>query len=129
LGQRDPAGDRVAVDGKEWLSRPGRQVVSAYSVRDAPLVGFRTRGRKVQRDSRRPGTAAAGGSRRRVSHRRCAAPPDRDGADHRARAGGRQQQPERKAESRKQKLADRRASRPTGNNSTRVWRTLSPHRR
>jgi hypothetical protein len=38
-GQRDPAGDRVAVDGKEWLSRPGRQVVSAYSVRDGRWLG------------------------------------------------------------------------------------------
>lgn len=39
LGRRDPAGDAVAVDGKELLSSQGLQVVSAYSVRDGRWLG------------------------------------------------------------------------------------------
>jgi len=39
LGKRDPAGDAVAVDGKELLNSQGLQVVSAYSVRDGRWRG------------------------------------------------------------------------------------------
>jgi hypothetical protein len=39
LGQRDPRGDRVAVDGKELLNSQGLEVVSAYSVRDGRWLG------------------------------------------------------------------------------------------
>jgi hypothetical protein len=39
LGKRDPAGDAVAVDGKELLNSQGLQVVSAYSVRDGRWLG------------------------------------------------------------------------------------------
>ena len=39
LGQRDPKGDHVAVDGKELLNRQGLEVVSAYSVRDGRWLG------------------------------------------------------------------------------------------
>jgi hypothetical protein len=39
LGQRDPAGDRVAVDGKELLNSQGMAIVSAYSVRDGRWLG------------------------------------------------------------------------------------------
>jgi hypothetical protein len=39
LGQRDPEGDRVAVDGKELLNSQGMKIVSAYSVRDGRWLG------------------------------------------------------------------------------------------
>jgi hypothetical protein len=39
LGQRDPVGDRVAVDGKELLNSQGMEIVSAYSVRDGRWLG------------------------------------------------------------------------------------------
>jgi hypothetical protein len=39
LGQRDPEGDRVAVDGKELLNSQGMEIVSAYSVRDGRWLG------------------------------------------------------------------------------------------
>jgi hypothetical protein len=39
LGRRDPAGDLVAVDGKELLSSQGLEIVSAYSVRDGRWLG------------------------------------------------------------------------------------------
>jgi hypothetical protein len=39
LGKRDPAGDRVAVDGKELLNSQGQKVASAYSVRDGRWLG------------------------------------------------------------------------------------------
>ena len=38
-GQRDPEGDRVAVDGKELLNSQGMEIVSAYSVRDGRWLG------------------------------------------------------------------------------------------
>lgn len=39
LGKRDPAGDQVAVDGKELRHSQGLQIVSAYSVRDGRWLG------------------------------------------------------------------------------------------
>jgi hypothetical protein len=39
LGRRDPAGDRVAVDGKELLNSQGQKIASAYSVRDGRWLG------------------------------------------------------------------------------------------
>ena len=39
LGKRDPAGDEVAVDGKELLNSRGLKVASAYSVRDGRWLG------------------------------------------------------------------------------------------
>jgi hypothetical protein len=39
LGRRDPADDRVAVDGKELLNSQGLEIVSAYSVRDGRWLG------------------------------------------------------------------------------------------
>jgi hypothetical protein len=39
LGKRNPAGDLVAVDGKELLSSQGLQIASAYSVRDGRWLG------------------------------------------------------------------------------------------
>ena len=39
LGQREPAGDQVAVDGKALRNSRGRQIVSAYSVRDGRWLG------------------------------------------------------------------------------------------
>jgi hypothetical protein len=39
LGKRAPAGDRVAVDGKELLNSQGRKIASAYSLRDGRWLG------------------------------------------------------------------------------------------
>ena len=39
LGKRDPKGDQVSVDGKELLNSQGREVVSAYSVKDGRWLG------------------------------------------------------------------------------------------
>jgi predicted transposase YbfD/YdcC len=39
LGKRDPAGDPVAVDGKELLSSQGMKIASAYSVKDGRWLG------------------------------------------------------------------------------------------
>lgn len=39
LGQRDPVGDRGAVDGKELLNSQGMAIVSGYSVRDGRWLG------------------------------------------------------------------------------------------
>jgi hypothetical protein len=39
LGKRNPAGDQVAVDGKELLNSQGLQIASAYSVRDGRWLG------------------------------------------------------------------------------------------
>jgi len=39
LGQRDPTGDQVAVDGKELLNSQGQAVVSAYSVQTGRWLG------------------------------------------------------------------------------------------
>lgn len=39
LGQRDPTGDEVALDGKELLNSQGLKVASAYSVRDGRWLG------------------------------------------------------------------------------------------
>ncbi len=39
LGKRDPAKDRVAVDGKELLNSQSLQIVSAYSVKDGRWLG------------------------------------------------------------------------------------------
>jgi len=39
LGRRDPAGDLVAVDGKELLNSQGIEIVSAYSVGDGRWLG------------------------------------------------------------------------------------------
>ena len=39
LGQRDPTGDQVSVDGKELLSSQGAAVVSAYSVENGRWLG------------------------------------------------------------------------------------------
>ena len=39
LGKRDPAGDQVAVDGKELLNSQGQKIASAYSVRDGRWLG------------------------------------------------------------------------------------------
>ena len=39
LGKRDPAGDWVAVDGKELLNSQGLKVANAYSVRDGRWLG------------------------------------------------------------------------------------------
>lgn len=39
LGQRDPTGDQVSVDGKELLSSQGAAVVSAYSVQSGRWLG------------------------------------------------------------------------------------------
>ena len=39
LGQRDPAGDQVSVDGKELLNSQGVAVVSAYSVQSGRWLG------------------------------------------------------------------------------------------
>jgi hypothetical protein len=39
LGKRNPAGDQVAVDGKELLNSQGLQIASAYSVNDGRWLG------------------------------------------------------------------------------------------
>jgi hypothetical protein len=39
LGQRDPTGDQVSVDGKELLNSQGQAVVSAYSVQTGRWLG------------------------------------------------------------------------------------------
>ena len=39
LGAREAEGDRVAIDGKEWLNSQGMEVVSAYSVSDGRWLG------------------------------------------------------------------------------------------
>ena len=39
LGQRDPTGDQVSVDGKELLNSQGAAVVSAYSVQSGRWLG------------------------------------------------------------------------------------------
>lgn len=39
LGKRNPAGDQVAVDGKELLDSQGLQIASAYSVSDGRWLG------------------------------------------------------------------------------------------
>jgi hypothetical protein len=39
LGQRDPRGDQVAVDGKELLNRQGLEIASTYSVKDGRWLG------------------------------------------------------------------------------------------
>jgi hypothetical protein len=39
LGKRNPAGDQVAVDGKELLNSQGLQIASAYSVSDGRWLG------------------------------------------------------------------------------------------
>jgi nitrogen fixation/metabolism regulation signal transduction histidine kinase len=39
LGQRDPTGDQVSVDGKELLNSQGAAVVSAYSVKTGRWLG------------------------------------------------------------------------------------------
>jgi nitrogen fixation/metabolism regulation signal transduction histidine kinase len=39
LGQRDPTGDQISVDGKELLNSQGVAVVSAYSVRTGRWLG------------------------------------------------------------------------------------------
>jgi hypothetical protein len=39
LGKRDPAGDLVAVDGKELLNSQGAEIVSAYSVKEGRWLG------------------------------------------------------------------------------------------
>jgi len=39
LGKRSPAGDQVAVDGKELLNSQGLQIASAYSVSDGRWLG------------------------------------------------------------------------------------------
>jgi hypothetical protein len=39
LGKRDPAGDQVAVDGKELLNSQGLEIASAYSVQEGRWLG------------------------------------------------------------------------------------------
>ncbi len=39
LGRCDPAGDHVAVDGKELIDRQGMEIVSAYSVQNGRCLG------------------------------------------------------------------------------------------
>jgi hypothetical protein len=39
LGQRDPVGDQVSVDGKELLNSQGLEVASAYSVTEGRWLG------------------------------------------------------------------------------------------
>jgi hypothetical protein len=39
LGERDPTGDQVSVDGKELLNSQGMEVVSAYSVKNGRWLG------------------------------------------------------------------------------------------